>query len=98
MLALAIVVAGTVKFTPAHRAVNQALENFSIEQAATGEAPIARAPEPADAPYIPPPPDQKAIEDLKPRPSVVAYVVQPGDSVSKIASKYHITANTIVWA
>ncbi len=98
MLALAVAVAATARFTPVHRTVNEALESFSIEEAASAEAPVVRPPEPEDVPYIPPPPDQKAIEALKPRPSVIAYVVQPGDTVNKIASRYNITPNTIVWA
>jgi peptidoglycan endopeptidase LytE len=98
MIALAVAVAATARFAPGHRTVNEALENFSIEEAASGEAPIVRPPEPEDVPYIPPPPDQKAIEALKPRPSVITYVVQPGDTVNKIAGRYNITPSTVVWA
>lgn len=50
-----------------------------------------------EQPYFPPP-DEKVLETLKPRPSVIAYTVQPGDTVVNLAQKYNVTPSTIVWA
>jgi cell wall-associated NlpC family hydrolase len=98
VLVLALGVTATVTITPAQRVVNQALEHLSIEDAATGEAPFARqSGDVGSLPYFPPP-DDETLAQLRPRPSVVAHVVQAGDTVVKLAEKYKVTSSTIVWA
>jgi peptidoglycan endopeptidase LytE len=98
VLAIALSVAGTATYTPAQRAVSRVLVQISIEEAATGEAPFMRpAPEVEDTPYFPPP-DPETLAALRPRPSIVTHVVRQGDTVSKLAERYRVTANTIVWA
>ena len=93
--------AGTATITPVHRAVDQAFDSIAFDNLATDD-PRADIPatwplESADQPYFPPP-DQKTLETLKPRASVIAYTVQPGDTVVKLAQKYNVTPSTIVWA
>ncbi|HEY3111045.1 MAG TPA: LysM peptidoglycan-binding domain-containing protein [Chloroflexota bacterium] len=98
VLVLALGVTATATITPAQRAVNQALEQLSIEDAATGEAPFARqVGDAGEAPYFPPP-DDETLAQLRPRPSVIAHVVQAGDTLVKLAEKYKVTTSTIVWA
>jgi cell wall-associated NlpC family hydrolase len=97
VLGLAVGVATTATVTPVQRAVNQAFESFAIEDPATGEAAFALAPELVDQPFFPPP-QGDVLNALKPRPSILAHVVQAGDTVVKLADKYRVTPNTIVWA
>jgi cell wall-associated NlpC family hydrolase len=98
VLLLAVAVTATATITPARRVVSQALENLSIEDATTGEAPFARqSSDAASQPYFPPP-DDGTLAQLRPRPGVIAHVVQAGDTVVKLAEKYKVTPNTIVWA
>ena len=98
LMLLAVAVTATTVFTPARRAVDHALESFSLEQATTGESAFVRGASEVDEPPQFTPPSEEIMAQLRPRPSVVAHVVQPGDTVSGLAARYRITPETIIWA
>ncbi|HEY3080729.1 MAG TPA: LysM peptidoglycan-binding domain-containing protein [Chloroflexota bacterium] len=98
LMLLALAVTATTTSAPARRAVDRALESFSIEETATGESAFVRGVvEEEEAPRFSPP-SEEVLAQLRPRPSVIAHVVQPGDTVSRLAEKYRITPETIIWA
>ncbi|HEV8633432.1 MAG TPA: LysM peptidoglycan-binding domain-containing protein [Chloroflexota bacterium] len=98
LMLLAVSVTATTVSTPARRAVDQALESFSIEEAATGESAFVRGVVEVDEPPQFTPPSEEILAQLRPRPSVVTHVVQRGDTVHKLAAQYRITPETIIWA
>ena len=97
-MVLAVGVAATSTFTPANRAVNRALETFSFDEATSGGAAILRTTIESNEAPIFLPPDEKTLESLRPRPSIVTYVVKPGDSVVRLATSFNVTPETIIWA